>query len=490
MIRIVETAVRRRLSLDSYAADAKFTNAVASLRAEVAAIKPKLDGRTIWMVNSTATGGGVAEMLPRLCFLMRELGLSVKWAVIDTDRQEFFRLTKRLHNMIHDDAGGGLALGAEEARLYEAVSRENADSLKPHLRADDILVVHDPQPLPMGQMLRDEVGLRVVWRCHIGLDERTEATRAAWRFLRPYLEGYDRVVFSMPEYVPGFLKDRSFIITPAIDPISHKNRDLLVDKLTGVLCNSGLQAAHEPVPSEDYANRVERLTPDGGVAVPGEIGLLFRPIVLQVSRWDRLKGWAPLLEGFVRMKDRHRSGGAAALSGRRARRVSLARLVLAGPDPSSVADDPEGLEVFGQIRDRYRALDPEIQEDVIVLKLPMQSRKQNALIVNALQRCATVLVQNSLREGFGLTATEGMWKHLPILGSAACGIRQQVRDGIDGLITQAPGDPDEIASHMRDLLIDPLRRYRMGQSAQLRVYEKYLIFRQIARYAELFARLV
>jgi trehalose synthase len=485
MIKLVETKEHKALSLADYAADAKFVNAVAELRAEALTIKPKLEGRTLWMVNSTAQGGGVAEMLPRMISLMRDLGFSVRWAVITSDEAAFFQLTKRIHNLIHGDASGGLTVDAGDAALYETVNRSNAESFKSHLGRDDVVVIHDPQPLPMGQMLAREAGIKAIWRCHIGLDEQTDATRAAWRFLRPYLEDYCHAAFSVSEYIPSYLAQKTSIIPPALDPLSHKNRDLLVDKMMGILCNSGLQEEHEPVPTPDFEHQVRRVTPTGETAEPGEMGLLFRPVILQVSRWDRLKGWLPLMEAFERMKRNHQATRASDLQPRNRRRIELSRLVLAGPEPAAVADDPEALEVLDQITDRFKGMDPRLQQDVAILLLPMHSRKQNALIVNALQRCASIVVQNSIQEGFGLTVTEAMWKNMAVLGTHACGIRQQIRDGIDGHLIRDPEDPDEIAQHLRDMLVNPIERYLMGRSAQRRVHDEFLVFRQISRYFQL-----
>lgn len=490
MFEIIETKEHAGLTLDDYAADAKFAAMVGNLRSEAIQLKSRLDGRTIWMVNSTAVGGGVAEMLPRMISLMTELGLTVRWGVIGTDRHAFFELTKRLHNLIHGDARAGLEFSGEDALLYERVNRDNVQGFKPHLRTGDIVVVHDPQPLPLGQMLTKEAGVTCVWRCHIGLDKRTDATRAAWRFLRPYLDRYAHAIFSVPEYIPSFLAGHASIIYPGIDPLSHKNRDLPVHKIVGILCNSGLQAPHEPVATPEFAHRVRRIMPDGSTQIPGEIGLLFRPTVVQISRWDRLKGWAPLLEGFIRMKQRCWNGQLDHLDRNLANRVSLCRLVLAGPDPAFIADDPEGIEAFEEVCGRFAELDARTQADVAVLQLPMVSRKENALIVNALQRCASIVAQNSIREGFGLTLTEAMWKHVAVLGTHACGLRLQVRDGIDGRLSRDAANPDEIADNLCTMMLHPLGRQLMGRSAQRRVYDEFLVFRQISRYIELFSRLV
>lgn len=482
MIKVVQNRDTKPVTLSDYAALPNFAPAVSDLRAEATLIAPRLAGRNVWMVNSTDAGGGVAEMLPRLIPLLRELGFSAHWAVIQTDNAEFFNLTKRLHNLIHGDGRSGTQISTSEKETFDAVNRDNAESLKQHLGRHDILVVHDPQPIGLGKMLAEEMGVRTIWRCHIGLDERTPETRTAWHFLRDYLQPYNHALFSAPEYIPSYLAGRSSILHPALDPMSHKNRDLSVTKLVGILCNSGLQKAHQPVPTTTYQNRVRRLAADGSYEIPGEFGVLFRPIILQVSRWDRLKGWLPLLEGFRRMKARVRQGAAENQRIRNKRRLQLARLVLAGPDPSSIQDDPEGIAVFEQLKEAYKKLEPEVQQDVVILMLPMASRKENALIVNALQRCASIVVQNSIQEGFGLTVTEAMWKHVAVLGSQACGIRQQIRDGIDGRLTRDPENADEIASQLFELLVDPAQRHLLGVRAQRRVHESFLIFSQLARY--------
>jgi trehalose synthase len=485
MLQIIDPIASGMPSLALYAGDPRFATLVGDLRSEAAQVLPRVRGR-VWMINSTATGGGVAEMLPGLLSLLRELGFRVGWAVMGADRPEFFRLTKRIHNLLHGELAAGTVLGPDDARLLEAMGRANADELAAHVGPDDLLVVHDPQPLAMGQALVRRCGSRAMWRCHIGLDERNAATRAAWRFLQPMLDGYSTAAFSAPEYIPSYLAGRASVLHPGIDPFSHKNRDLTVSKLMGILVNAGMQTAYHPVPTPDYPVGVRRLMPDGTLAVAGEIGLLFRPIVLQVSRWDRLKGWRPLLDAFVRLKARLRAGQVDGLSPRNRQRLELARLVLAGPDPSGVADDPEGAAVFEELRAAYLALDGADQADVALLVLPMDSRKHNALVVNALQRCATVVVQNSLREGFGLTVTEAMWKRHAVLGTHAVGIRTQLRDQVDGILVRNPGDADEIAAGLWNLLTAPRQRYEMGSRAQRRVHDRFLVFSQLSRYMSLF----
>ena len=167
-----------------------------------------------------------------------------------------------------------------------------------------------------------------------------------------------------------------------------------------------------------------------------------------------------------------------------------ARLVLAGPDPESIRDDPEATEVFAELCNTYGSLEPELRADIALLALPMTSLKENALIVNALQRCATLVVQNSLREGFGLTVTEAMWKRCAVLASPACGLRQQIRHGVDGHLLASAEDPEEIADTLERLLIDPHTREAHGRAAQLRVQDEFLVFNQVRRWLEVLTEVV
>jgi trehalose synthase len=474
---ITEPMIDGQIKLADYAAEPIFTAAVLELQATAGRIAQGLRDRTVWMVNSTARGGGVAEMLPRMGALLNELGVRTRWLVIGTDRDEFFALTKRLHNLIHGEDESEPT--AEDRELYESVSRSLAAEIKARLRPEDILLVHDPQPLALGAMLKREVGLRAIWRSHIGLDHRTATTTAVWRFLEPYVEAYDHAVFSAPEYIPSYLAGRASIIRPGIDPLSEKNRELSPHRLVGVLCNSGLKRQEHPLLTPPFEHQVLRLDPHGGwmsVADGDRLGVLYRPVVTQISRWDRLKGFEPLLEGFVRLKSRPKE---FAVEERHRRQLDILRLVLAGPDPGSVQDDPEAVDVLDALVARYQALAPEHQADIAVLKLPMHAVEENAMTVNALQRCSTVVVQNSLREGFGLTATEAMWKRVATVGTHAHGLRQQVRNGIDGLLVHDPKDPEEIARRINRVLHDPHLRSILARNARQRVHGEFLIFRQL-----------
>jgi trehalose synthase len=477
---LTRVTVPRASSLEDYASVAHLATAVAELKLEAEAVVPRLAGRTVWMVGSTARGGGVAEMLPTIVSLLRDLGVSIEWVVIGSREPAFFALTKRIHNLIHGT--GDPELTAGDRALYERVNRENAAALRELMRPGDLLVVHDPQPLPIAGLLRDLGPSTAVWRCHIGLDTENAATRAAWSFLGPYLDPYDAAVFSAPEYIPERLARRSTVVYPGIDPLSPKNRDLSLRQAIEVMCNGGLIACPGPTVGDRYAGLAQRLLPDGTWASTAEgdgFGLLTRPIVTQVSRWDRLKGFRPLLEAFAALK-RDISSAAAAATPLHRRYLDLVRLVLAGPDPAAIQDDPEARDVLDELRAVYLSLPVTLREEIAILLLPMQSLEENALMVNALQRASTIVAQNSLREGFGLTIAEAMWKRVPILSnSRACGPRQQVRDGLDGRMIADPENRDQLRRALGEMLSDPARLERWGHSAQRRAHDQFLVFDQL-----------
>ncbi|MBW3661019.1 MAG: glycosyltransferase [Gemmatimonadetes bacterium] len=488
MPRIVD--IQRRATLEEYAAVAHLAPDVQAMREEAEGLLFRLGDRTVWMVNSTEKGGGVAEMLPTMVGLLRDLGIACQWVVIDANEDGFFPLTKRIHNLIH--GAGDPSLGEEERGLFERVSAWNAAWLDCRVKPGDILVVHDPQPIALPKFM--ETGNLVpVWRCHIGLDEENEATRSVWSFLEPYSADYRHAVFSAPEYIPDFFARDATIIHPSIDPLSHKNRALSLHKLVGVLAESALAVSPGPRLYPPYERPARRLEPDGSLQTANgreDIGLLTRPIVTQISRWDRLKGFRPLMRGFAAMKRRIFAGDGPSDPVDR-RRLDIVRLVLAGPDPESIQDDPEATEVFRELKASYLDLEPVIQDDIAIVALPMESLEQNALMVNALQRASSMVVQNSLREGFGLTITEAMWKHVPILSnSRACGPRQQVRDRLDGRLIEDPEDEKALAETIATMLDEPATREAWGRSAQRRAHEEFLVFSQLRRWFQLIERLI
>jgi trehalose synthase len=480
--------IERLRSLNDYEQYAHIAPSVRTLREEAEPVARALRGRTLWMVNSTAQGGGVSEMLPGMVTHLRELGFAVEWVVIEPEDDYFFPLTKRIHNQIH--GGGEVGLTEDDRAVFETTNRANATALRQLVRDGDILAVHDPQPMPLAGMLRAHVALTTIWRCHIGLDATTRETRDAWRFLEPYAAAYDHAIFSAPEYVAPYFEGRSSIVYPAIDPLTPKNRPLSVQATVAVLERGGLLAEPGPRVLPQYRHRAQRLQQNGafGSALePNDLGLLTRPVVTQVSRWDRLKGFLPLLHAFARFKhDLQRKPPA---DGDR-RRLELTRLVLAGPDPDSIQDDPEGQQVLDEIRREYCALDDAVRSDIAVIALPMQHLQQNALMVNALQRVSTIVAQNSIREGFGLTVTEAMWKSVPVLSNShACGPRQQLRDGVEGRLIRDPQSVPEIAATLRAMLSHPKRLDRWGLAGQRQVSDHFLVHSQLCHWVRLLAQL-
>jgi trehalose synthase len=327
-----------------------------------------------------------------------------------------------------------------------------------------------------------------VWRCHIGLDESNVCTRAAWGFLAPYLEPYDHAVFSAPEYIPERLAGRATVISPGIDPLAPKNRELSLHETVGILCRGALIPCPGPTVGGPYDALAQRALPDGRfapVSAGENIGLLSRPILTQISRWDRLKGFLPLMRAFAALKQSvYATDGSTDPLQRR--RLDLVRLVLAGPDPAGVSDDPEAAGVLDELRAAYAGLHAAVQDDIALIVLPMHSAEENALMVNALQRASTIVVQNSLREGFGLTIAEAMWKRIPVLSnSRACGPRQQVRDGVDGRLIRNPEDEEELRGAIHDMLAAPDDLRRMGRAAQRRVHDGFLVLTQLRKWGEL-----
>lgn len=474
--------------LEDYAAYNYLAPQVANLETIARNVVPRLTDRTIWIVSSTRQGGGVAEGLPRIVSMMRQLGLSVEWAIIHSPDSAFFPLTKRIHNQLH--GMGKLGLGRSDRELYDAVSDQLADALANEIGSRDILIVHDPQPLGTGARVKKGRGIPAIWRCHIGVDGTTPPSEEAWKFLSADALAYDRSVFTLPDYVPPFLSGSATIMAPGIDPLTHKNRELSVPKTSGILIDAALAATMHPTLTPAFAAQAQRLQVDGSfkpAVFPEDLGLLFRPVLTQISRWDRLKGFGPLLEAFVLLKGRT---PAQPRSARHQLSIDHARLVFAGPDPAGVQDDPEAEETLAELCRRWCGLPSDLQHEIAILKLPMTSVKENALMVNALQRCSTIVAQNSIREGFGLTVAEAMWKALPVMGGAAAGIRAQVVDGITGRLVDNPENPQAIASTLDAMLMDVKEREVWGRNARDRVSRELLIFNELQRWLQLLGEVV
>jgi trehalose synthase len=437
--------------------------------------------RTIWHVNATAHGGGVAELLRTLLGYANGTGVRNRWLVLDAD-PAFFTITKRLHNVLHGDPGDGGPLGERERALYEEVMRRNLGELTECVVPGDIVLLHDPQTAGLAEGLR-RLGARVVWRCHVGRDSPNQVTEQGWAFLRRYVEHAEVLVFSRRTYAPDWAASMWVaVIPPSIDPYSVKNMPLAPEQVEGVLAQVGLLAGADPDGPVAYVRpdgTLGAVTPrhgNGGLIVDGEAPAVGDPLVVQVSRWDRLKDMAGVMEGFARALDGHDLGGA--------------HLLLAGPELAGVSDDPEDAKVLGECRAAWRRLPASVRRRVHLATMPMGDEHENAVIVNALQRYATVVVQKSLVEGFGLTVTEAMWKARPVVASRLGGIQDQIVDGRDGLLVPDPRDLDEFAAILSRPLADAELAARLGAAARERVLSQYLGDRHLEQYVDLLFDLV
>ncbi|MFE6691525.1 glycosyltransferase [Streptomyces sp. NPDC057743] len=439
----------------------------AELASVAERVGKRLAGRTVWQLNSTAAGGGVAELLYGLGPLAGALGVGTRWLVIDGDA-EFFAITKRLCLRLYGIQGDSGALGPAELAHFRAVTEANAVELARRVRPGDVVVVHDPQPVGLVRVAR-ECGASVVWRCHIGSDRPNRHTAEGWAFLRHFLEPEDRMVFSTPRHVPGWAK-RPTVIPPSIDPCAPRNTALTDTTATTVLGAVGILANGGPLPVTVPVPVGEPVTVRRPVTAvrEGDPPSAKVPMVVQVSRWDRLKDMGGVLRAFGEAQ------------------VANAYLTLAGPDVGgAVADDPEAAALFEECRQQWRELPDALRRRSQLLCLPMTDLRENALVVNALQRHATVVVQKSLAEGFGLTATEAMWKRRPLVASAVGGLRDQLDDDRHGLLLDDPRDIPAAAAAIRRLLTDPALAARLGAGARERVAERFLPDRHLTQWAQL-----
>ena len=379
-----------------------------------------LGGRTVWNVNSTARGGGVAELLASLIPYERGAGVDERWVVIEGS-PEFFDVTKRIHNLLHGVSSDGAGFSPAERATYERAMKRNASALADAVNAGDVVILHDPQSAGLVPAL-SALGAIVIWRSHVGVDEPNDFARAAWEFLRPYLDRASALVFSRRSYVWDRLDPSKVqIIAPCIDAFTAKNRELTDEEIGRLLAETGV--------------------PTGG------------RIVLQVSRWDRLKDPMGVLRAFA---------------DHIAPDTPDTCLVLAGPAATSVRDDPEQPEVLRELQAQLQALDASIASRVCIAQLPMEDQDENAAMVNALQRRADVVVQKSLAEGFGLTVAEAMWKSRPVVASHVGGISDQIEDGKSGVLVE-PKDLEAFGHSVTGLVNDRDRAARMGAAARSRV---------------------
>ena len=434
------------------------------------------DGRTVWNINSTARGGGVAEMLQSLLAYARGSGVDARWAVISGD-QDFFRVTKRIHNHLHGSPGDGEELGDEEHAIYERVIEQNAQEMLDLVQPKDVVLVHDPQPAGLIERLGDKCAA-VVWRCHVGLDMPNDLARDAWRFLIPYVKPAQRYVFSRQAYAWEGLDQKLIeIIPPSIDAFAPKNQEMDPANVRAIVAATGLVSGDVNGPPtflrwDQSEGTVEEKTVmfEEGPPPPPEARF-----VVQVSRWDRLKDPVGVIEGFVRFV---------------APQMDEVHLIVAGPAVAAVSDDPEGQEVLNECKDAWERLDPDVRGKVHLACLPMEDAEENAAIVNALQRRADVVVQKSLAEGFGLTVAEGMWKARPLVASKIGGIQDQIVHGESGLLIDDPRDLASYGESVLTLLNDDARAFEMGRKARDRVRDEFLGARSLIQYVDLFEELL
>jgi trehalose synthase len=430
--------------------------------------KQRLGERTIWNVNSTAVGGGVAEMLQVVMGYVAGFEIPIRWITIGGD-PAFFGITKRLHNQIHGADGDAGPLTSADARIYEQVLAANADELLTQVRPGDVAILHDPQTAGLTDALA-RAGARVIWRCHIGIDQQNDISRAAWDFLRPYLSAAQGYVFTRRQFAPLWVpKARIWVIPPSIDPFSPKNAELDSDNVRAILTTIGIYAGDGSAGygsfqrSDGSRGEVRRpgLVLGDGKPGPGD------PVVVQVSRWDRLKDMTGVMRGFAE----HvlpRDG---------------AYLVLAGPSMSGVADDPEGATVFAECLELWHELSPAARDRILLVTLPLDDVEENAAMVNAIQRRASVIVQKSLAEGFGLTVAEGMWKGRPVIGSAVGGIVDQIAEGT-GILLPDPADLAAFGAQVRRLLDNPAEAALMGAAGRTYTRENFIGDMHLLRLAE------
>lgn len=380
---------------------------------EIKLLAARLEGKIVRNVNSTAVGGGVAEILTRMIPLLKGLGIDAQWSVIKGN-ERFFAVTKNMHNALH---GVDVPVTPEDLDFFIEVNRQNAAEMD---LAADILFIHDPQPIALIER-KGPSGGKWIWRCHIDF---TDPRPEVWDFLKGYIERYDSAVFSAPAFSRP-LSIRQALVSPSIDPLSDKNRELSEEEIDGICARYGI---------------------DRG-----------RPIVTQISRFDYLKDPVGVVRAY-RMVKEHMD----------------CQLVLAG---GGATDDPEGHRVLEDVREEAEG-DP----DILVLFLPPASDIE----INALQRASSVVLQKSLKEGFGLTVAEALWKAKPVIASAVGGIPLQIAHKYSGILTRSV---EGTAFWIKQLLQEPGYAARLGVNGKEHVRANYLITRHIRDYLLLFLSL-
>jgi trehalose synthase len=443
---------------------------VESMLARGGALRDALGDARVLCVNSTAAGGGVAEMLIAELPYVKGVGIDIRWLVIQGD-PAFFAITKRIHNHLYGTRGDGGALGQTERRHYEEISRQNAMRLTA-VRPGDVVILHDPQTAGLAPAMR-RLGARVVWRSHVGTDVPNENTERAWAFLRPYIDvpNVEAFVVSRRSFAPEWMPNSLVaVIPPAIDPFAPKNEPLEPPQVRSILAAAGVVGGKVVDPTFTRANGEKgRVGRGADVVRAGPAPDPDQHLVVQISRWDRLKDMLGVLRGFA---DHVSARGDA-------------QLVLAGPAVTAVADDPEGAVVLAECQRAWQGLPDAARLRIQLACLPMADREENAAMVNALQHHAFVVVQKSLAEGFGLTVSEAMFNARPVVASAVGGITDQVVDGKTGILLGDPADLVAFGAAVESLLDDPSRADAMGAAGRGHVIDNFLPDTHLARWTEL-----
>jgi len=380
---------------------------------ELRVLAGELSGKVIQIINSTFVGGGVAEILEHMVPMLNQLGVDARWDVINGS-EEFFEVTKRFHNALH---GKKEKISPEDFALFSEVSERNLEEMRFY---GDIFFIHDPQPVALIAK-KKEIGKRWVWRCHIDV---SNPDKKVWKFLRDFIVDYDAAVFSAPNFAQK-LPIRQFLITPSIDPLSDKNKELDSGTIDTVLKKYGL-------------------TSD-------------KPMIVQISRFDRLKDPLGVIEAFEMV-----------------RKSIDCQLVLAG---GTATDDPESEEVLEEVRRRAEG-----NPGIHVLLVPPESDIE----INALQRAATIIIQKSLKEGFGLTISEALWKAKPVVASAVGGIPLQIKNKLTGLLCYTV---EGAAYALKQLLSNPEYANWLGQNGKEHVKQNFLITGHLKDYLLMFLAL-
>lgn len=374
----------------------------------------RLKGKVIQNINSTAVGGGVAEILNRIVPLLRELNIDAHWDVIKGG-EEFFEVTKKFHNALHGRAQG---ISSRHLEIFRETSRKNIKEMDIY---GDIVFIHDPQPIALIEKKTSSSSQKWIWRCHIDV---SQPDPQVWNFLKNFIVKYDASVFSTPKFSQK-LPIRQFLISPSIDPLSEKNKELPQQVIDEVL--------------EKY-----NILKD-------------KPIITQVSRFDYLKDPVGVIKTFRLVKE-----------------YIDCQLILAG---GTATDDPESTKVLAEVREKA-GKDP----DIHILLIPSGSD----LEINALQRASTVIVQKSIREGFGLTVTEALWKSKPVVASAVGGISLQIKHKYSGLLCHSV---EGAAFAIRQFLNSPDYAQKLGENGHEHIRHNFLLTRHLHDYMLLFLAL-